>query len=97
MSGKQIYLSMILVVVAGFLGGMVSERLFGGAAKARSVTAQEYQLVDASGMKRATFVVNIMDQPSLILRDNQGHPQATLSFDAQGQPVWSMAVPQAKN
>ena len=97
MSGKQALVTMLLIVVAGFLGGMASERLFGGAAKARTITAQEYQLVDAGGVRRATFVVNITDQPSLILRDKDGHAQATLSFDAQGQPVWSMAMSKTGN
>jgi hypothetical protein len=92
MSGKQFALLTLLVVMAGFLGGWLSARWLPVSRTARTISSGEYHLVDAAGVRRASFEINLADEPCLILRDQQGNRRAILSFTENGEPVWSAAT-----
>jgi len=89
MSGKQFLILVLVVAIAAFTGGAVSVRWFQSTAPQKSVVAREFHVVDENGVQRASFAINLADEPSLILRDKQGHRSAMLSFTETGEPVWS--------
>jgi len=89
MSGKQFLAVLLVVAVAAFAGGLFAVRMFPPNASQKSVSAQEYHLLDAGGVRRASFEVSISDEPSLILRDREGKQRAMLSFTESGEALWS--------
>jgi len=89
MSGKQFLILVLVVAIGAFTGGAFSVRWFQKSAPQKSVTAHEMHLVDENGIERASFVINLADEPSLILRDKQGQRRAMLSFTENGEPIWS--------
>jgi hypothetical protein len=89
MSGKQFLLTLLVAAAAAFAGGIFAVRLFPPSAIQKSVSAQEYHLLDAEGVKRASFVVSITEEPSLILRDREGKRRTEISFTESGEALWS--------
>ncbi len=89
MSGKQFLILVLVVAISAFLGGAASVKWFQSNAPFKSVAAHQIQLVDDNGIERASFVINLADEPSLILRDKQGHRRSMLSFSENGEPIWS--------
>lgn len=89
MSGKQFLILVLVVAIAAFAGGAVSVKWFQSSAPQKSVVAHEFHIVDDDGIERASFAINLADEPSLILRDKQGHRRAMLSFSENGKPIWS--------
>ena len=89
MSGKQFLILVLVVAIAAFAGGAVSVRWLQSGAAQKAVVAHEIHIVDDNGTERASFVINLADEPSLILRDKQGHRTAMLSFTENGEPMWS--------
>jgi hypothetical protein len=92
MSGKQFLTVLLVVAVAAFAGGLFAVRMFPPNASQKSVSAQEYHLLDAGGVQRASFEVSISDEPSLILRDREGKQRAMLSFTESGEALWSRSM-----
>lgn len=89
MSGKQFLAVLLVAAVAAFAGGLFAVRFFPPNATEKSVSAQEYHLLDLAGVQRASFEVSISDEPSLILRDREGKQRAVLSFTESGEALWS--------
>jgi len=89
MSGKQFLILVLVVAIAAFAGGAFSVRYLQSNTPQKSVVAHEIHIVDANGTVRASFVINLADEPSLILRDKQGRRQSMLSFTENGEPIWS--------
>jgi hypothetical protein len=92
MSGKQFFVLLIVVAIAAFAGGMAATRIFPSSAPQKTVSAQEYHLLDAAGVRRASFEVSITDEPSLVLRDQEGKRRAVLSFSESGEALWSQSL-----
>jgi hypothetical protein len=89
MSGKQFLILVLVVAIAAFAGGAFSVRYLQSTSPQKSVVAHEIHIVDSNGIERASFVINLADEPSLILRDKEGHRTAMLSFSENGEPIWS--------
>ncbi|RPH93631.1 hypothetical protein EHM69_09695 [candidate division KSB1 bacterium] len=89
MSSRQFILLLAVVALAGFAGGWTGSRMFPPSSAVTSITCREYHLTDAAGVRRASFIISLDDEPSLILRDRDGRRRSTLSFDENGEAFWS--------
>jgi hypothetical protein len=88
MSGKQFLILVLVAAISAFTGGALSVRWFQNSAPQKAVVAREFHIVDDNGVKRASFVINLAEEPSLILRDKHGLRSAMLSFSENGEPIW---------
>jgi len=93
MSGRQFLLVLLVAASAAFAGGTFAVRLLPPAASQKTVSAREYHLLDSEGVKRASFVVSITEEPSLILRDREGKRRTVISFTESGEALWSEVTP----
>lgn len=89
MSSRQFIFLLVVVALAGFAGGLAGSRMFPAASRVNGITCCEYHLADAAGVRRASFVMSLDDEPSLILRDREGRRRAALSFNENGEAFWS--------
>ena len=87
MNRKQYGLILILVVIAGILGGVVSGRLFTG--KGKVVAAEKFLLVDESGMERAALMKKD-GSTILVLRGRDGRERAVLAVLTDGSPAFDL-------
>lgn len=89
MGTKQFLLVLLTAAVASFAGGTFAVRLLPPNPQQKTVSSQEFHLLDAQGVRRASFTVSLTEEPTLILRDREGKRRSVLSFDESGEAMWS--------
>jgi hypothetical protein len=92
MSGKQFLGVLLVAAVAAFAGATFAVRLLPPDLSRQSLSVREYHLLDAGGVRRASFEVSYTEEPTLILRDREGKRRAALSFSESGEVLWSRSV-----
>ena len=83
MSRRMFTFVVLLVLAAGLVGGVVSRWLFPAApvdAQSRSVTAQDFRVVDESGNVRAVLALRSSGQVGLGLWDDNNRLRAVLDY-----------------
>jgi len=94
MGRKQYSLIVLLALLAGFIGGVISSQIFVGrplftqkeAKPQKVVVAEKFRLVDQTGMVRAALGITREDQPGLGLLDKNGIPRIVLGIGKHGRP-----------
>ena len=98
MSGKRVSMIMMLALVTGWIGGMVSGRsplsrvgiAQDNPGAATVVKAHEFQLVDKAGVARAIFAV-VDENPVLRFFDEKGTPQVNIKISLDPDPQLSVS------
>ena len=93
MNKRQCALMVSLVVIAGFLGGVISAKTFRArsavadtsSGPSKTVSAEKFKVVDKKGNVRAT-----LDQDSLLLFDKDGAIRLALDMDIYGDAHMSL-------
>ena len=93
MKMKQLYLLIVIVMLSGFMGGAVSERLFSERTPAAQkmyesniIAAEGFHLVDDDGTIRGAFSLGSDKEPNLHFLDKSGVFRASLSLGKNGIP-----------
>ncbi len=93
MDKRQILFMFFLVTISGFLGGLVSEKIFSSSIvlaekveTAEIISAEGFHLVDKSGGLRGAFIIGTDGNPKIHLLDEIGLFRMTLSLDDEGTP-----------
>lgn len=94
MGRKQYSLLVVLAMVAGFIGGVISSQIFAGQPiftqkepkLQKVVAAEKFRLVDHRGMVRAALGLTGEGQPGLGLLDRNGIPRVVLGIGRNGRP-----------
>ncbi|MBM4123735.1 MAG: hypothetical protein FJ246_02075 [Nitrospira sp.] len=86
MSRKDYGTMLVLAMLAGLVGGIVSERVFGSESalaqqRSKAVTSEEYLLVDKSGRARAGLGLDARGEVGLILLSKDGNRSLYLTPD----------------
>jgi hypothetical protein len=89
MSTKQFLLVLLTAAVASYAGGTFAVRLLPPNPAQKTVSSQEFHLLDGQGVRRASFTVSLTEEPTLILRDREGKRRSVLSFTEGGEVLWS--------
>lgn len=103
MTRLQFAVLVVTVMVSGFLGGAMSERLFSGSIagaqpKTNEVSAEQFLLLDKAGKARAGLGLDAKGEVGLVLTSKDGSRRLYMSPDDQkalkltdrnGTVVWS--------
>jgi len=103
MTRLQYSILVAIMLVSGFLGGAVSERLFsasiaGAQPKSGEVHAEEFLLLDKTGKPRAGLGLDANGEVGLVLTSKDGNRRLYLSpddlmalklTDRSGKVIWS--------
>ncbi len=91
MTRKQYYLTIVLLVTSGLLGGFLGGWYFSASAEAdtaKLLAAQEIRLLDESGRTRGLLSV-LRGKPRLLMSDPNGEFRLEMGFDSEGRPgIW---------
>jgi hypothetical protein len=95
MRRREVLLIIALTVVAGVVGGALSNRVFMARTAAaqeaeqqrKVITAEEFRLVDEDGKIRAVLVAGSKGDISINFYDRYDENRATLGLSSEGQPV----------
>lgn len=97
MKKKELRWMFVAIVIAGFLGGALSgllraEPVFAQkkSAPARSIKAENFELVDNQGRTRAKLTMGEDEEPTLIAYDLAGKPIAAYGLPANGGPLQNL-------
>lgn len=94
MSRKQYSLIVLLALVAGFVGGVISSQIFVSRPifpqkepkPQKVVVAKKFRLVDERGVVRAALGLTAKGQPGLGLLDKKGIPRVVLGIGENSRP-----------
>lgn len=94
MGRKQYSLIVLLALVAGFIGGVVSSQIFVSGSlftqkepkPQKVVVAEKFRLVDKTGIVRAALGLTGEGQPGLGMLDKRGVPRVVLGIGKNGRP-----------
>ena len=103
MTRLQYAILLATMILSGFLGGAMSERLFSGGitgaeAKTNGVSAEEFLLLDKDGKARAGLGLDANGEVGLVLTSKDGSRRLYLSPDGRvalkladrsGAVIWS--------
>lgn len=92
MEGNRHWLTLVLAVIAGLVGGVASNYLFmiepvfalKVPQQAKVVTTEEFRLVDTNGQPRAWLRLEADGEPRLTLADKDGAPRVELGGTRAG-------------
>lgn len=98
MTKKQCGLIVVLALLAGLVGGLVSSQLFVGQPvfaetaqqNEKVVVAGEFRLVDKQGKTHAVLKFSPSSGPSLAMIDESGRARAALGLLGDGTPFFGM-------
>ena len=84
--------NVVVLVVAGIVGGALSNAVFQGRSAqgkgvAKEVRAERFVMVDELGVTRAELGLLKDEQPGLALYDEAGSMRAMLGLEEDGRPV----------
>lgn len=103
MTRLQYAILVATMILSGFLGGAMSERLFSGGiagaeSKAHEVSAEQFLLLDKGGKARAGLGLDANGEVGLVLTSKDGNRRLYLSpddrvalklVDRNGKMIWS--------
>lgn len=98
MTRRQCGLMVVLALLGGLVGGLVSSQLFVGRPvfaetalqNEQVVVAREFRLVDRQGKTRAALKFSPSSGPSLAMIDESGKARAALGLLGDGTPFLGM-------
>jgi hypothetical protein len=96
MSTKQNILTIVLALLTGFLGGVLSDRfsvedtVFAAKPEKKVIEAHEFRLVDEAGRYRGAFVSGPEGAPGLSLLDKNGKARGAFYTGADCNPGLSL-------
>ena len=98
MRKKEFRWILLVVMIAGCLGGAVSnlftvERVFAqkkSAERANFIKAENFELVDKQGRTRAKLMMGSDEEPMLVVYDKAGKATAAYGLNANGGSIQNM-------